>query len=353
MPSLFEQEDRKHVKDMEHHVVAYKEVVEKRRIERTEERDRQGEEARGESSTIKGRDDPEEYYEQKRKIITPVLIEDLFKPESLEAGVDEGEIHRVLLYGNPGSGKTCISKTIAHKWALGEILQEFKAVYVVPVRRLNGAKSRGVRGEALNEVIARTCFKQKGSDAEFEELKIRVDHDLDMTTTLLVFDGLDEADDDAKDLISEAEEGECRLLVLTRPYNLQGIQTKVDCQFECLGFNDQHLRNYINRELNQDEALKLIHSLQQDQCMWETAHTPVTAHILCSLSKEHGTSVEGRGKRASMFQIYNDMTNFVWKRFKEKPGASMANKDVVFGDLEKIAFEALRNGTNTHRTKNS
>ena len=78
--------------------------------------------------------------------------------------------------------------------------------------------------------------------------------------------------------------------------------------------------------------------------MWETAHIPVTAHILCALSKEHGTSIEARGKRASMFQIYGDMTDFVWKRFKENPKARTADKSIVFGDLEKIAFDAIKKG---------
>ena len=439
VPSLFESEVRRHVKDMEHYVVMYEEIVEKRRIKRKEEhcteekeeteaqnspreeekeetevqnspreeeeekeetevqnspreeeeekeetevqnspreeeeekeetevqnspreeekeeekeetevqnspREEEKEETEVESPSVQERDDPKEHCERKRRVTIPISIEDLFKPRSLEAGVDKSEIRKVLLYGNPGSGKTCLSKAIAHKWAMGEIMQEFKAIYVVPVRRLNVAKAKGIRGEALEEVVASTCFKRRGSDDEFEKLKTQINDDLDMSSTLLVFDGLDEADDDARDLLSETKIGDCKLLILTRPYNLRGIQTEVDCQFECLGFNDQQLRNYIIKELQQNEASSLIRSLQQDQGMWENAHTPVTAHILCSLSKEHGTSIENRGKKASMFQIYGDMTNFVWKRFKEKSEAGMANKDIVFGDLEKIAFEGLRKG---------
>ena len=150
------------------------------------------------------------------------------------------------------------------------------------------------------------------------------------------------AGEDAAELVYAAERRSCKVLILTRPYNLQQIRAKVDCQFECLGFNDRQLMNYIHRELQQDDASRLVLSLQQDRGMWETAHIPVTAHILCSLSKEHGTAVEDRGKRASMFQIYCDMTNFVWKRFEDKPTAINANKMAIFGDLEKIAFDALR-----------
>ncbi len=179
---------------------------------------------------------------------------------------------------------------------------------------------------------------------EYEDLLTQIEGDLDLPTTLLAFDGLDEAGEDVRELVHAAEGRLCKLLILTRPYNLQQIRARVDCQFECLGFNDQQLRNYINRELRQDEATRLIRSLQRDRGMWETAHTPVTAHIICSLSREHGIASEDQGKRASMFHIYGDMTNYLWKRFNEKRGVKVANKDIVFGDLEKIAFEALRKG---------
>ena len=340
VPSLFTPEVHRHVKDMEHHVVMYKEIVEKTRIERRED-----DETEAESFTIQKRDDLKECCEKKNKVQIPISINDLFRPRSLQAGTDKSEIRKVLLCGNPGSGKTCISKAIAYKWALGEIMQEFKAIYVVPIRRLGIAEAEAVRGGKLEELVARMCFEKERSDDAFEELlEAQIKYNLDMSNTLLVLDGLDEAGYNAKALLTEAEERACKILVLTRPYNLQGIRTNVDCQFECLGLNDQQLRNFVYKELHQNDASRLVHSLEEVQGIWETAHTPMTAHILCSWWKEHGTAIEDQGKRASMFQIYGKMTDFVWKSFEEKSEARMADKNTIFSVLEKIAFEALRSG---------
>ena len=319
---------------MKHHIVMYQEIIEKRKTD---------EEAEEGSSANEVKDHSKEHYEQKRKIKRPVSIEDFFKARSFEKGVPKKEIQKVLLYGNPGSGKTCISKLIAHKWALGEMMQEFKAVYLVPFRDLN-ANLKGSQSKTLEEVVARMCFKQQRSDEGFSNLMIQVEDDLAESTTLLIFDGLDEADENARELLLKAEKRQCKLLVLTRPYNLQAIQTRMHFKVECIGFNDQQLKDFIHEELTKEEASTLIDSLQQNRALWELACIPVTACILCSFAKNGGTSTKDQRNLMSMFQMYNGMTDFVWKRFEEKIEASKAKKFEVFDDLERIAFEARQSG---------
>ena len=97
----------------------------------------------------RGRDHAKERNEKKTKVTKPIALDDLFKRRSLKPGGPESEVRSVLLYGNPGSGKTCITRVVAHKWALGEMARDFSAVYVVPVRVLNGVESRGQKPTRL------------------------------------------------------------------------------------------------------------------------------------------------------------------------------------------------------------
>ena len=346
MGSLFEEGSRKHVKDMKHHLVISEEIVEERRIESRDATDEsvQRVEAREEWPSNRGRDQAREYYEQRMRVTKAIALDDLFKRRSLKAGDLESEARRVLIYGNPGSGKTCITKVIAHKWALGEMAREFSAVYVVPVRVLNGAESKGQQWTSLEGAISQICFSKRKRPSEYEELVHQIEVELDDPSTLLVVDGLDEADDHAREIVSTIWERSCMVLFLSRPYNMRSIETRVDMRVECLGFNDHQLQDFIESELTEGEATRLVASLQQSPAMWEMAHIPVTAHILCSLSRDHGTATEERGRRVSIFQIYNDMANYVWKRFKEKPTARNIKRCDLFDDLERIAFEALRIG---------
>ena len=331
---------------MKHHVVISEEVIEERRFESREGAEKviQGmEEIKGESSNRR-RDQAKEYYEKKTRVTKPIALEDLFKPRSLKSGDPESEVRKVLLYGNPGSGKTCITKVVAHRWASGEMAQDLNAVYVVPVRVLNRGEYNGQKWTRLEGAISQICFAGSGHAFDHEDLVSQVEHDLDDPSTMLMVDGLDEANDLAMELLSSVWERSCKVLLLSRPYNMRNVETRVDVQVECLGFNDQQLREYVEGELSEEEAPRLIRSLENSSAMWEMAHIPVTAHILCSLSKEHNTAIEERGKRPSVFQVYNDMANYIWKRFKTKPAAAKVKRSDLFDDLERIAFESLRMG---------
>ena len=329
---------------MKHHVVISEEVIEEQGFrEGREEAVRGVVRMGGESSNRRG-DQPKEYYEKKTRVTKPIALGDLFRPRSIRPRDPESEVRRVLLYGNPGSGKTCITKAVAHRWASGEMAHDLDAVYVVPVRVLNRGEYNGRKWTRLEGAISQICFAGSRHAFDHEDLVSQVEQDLDDPSTMLMVDGLDEANDLALELLSTVWERSCKVLLLSRPYNMRNVETRVDVQVECLGFNDQQLREYVEGELSEEEAPRLIRSLGDSGAMWEMAHVPVTAHILCSLSKEHGTAIEGRGKRASVFQVYNDMANYVWKRFKTKPAATNVKRSDLFDDLERIAFESLRRG---------
>ena len=342
---MFEGGSPKHVKDMKHHVVISEDINEKQGSESREGRDKtiQGREERERRPSNRRRDQAKEYYEKRTRVTKPIALNDLFKRRSLKPGGPESEVRSVLLCGNPGSGKTCITRVVAYKWALGEMAHDLSAVYVVPVRVLNGVESGGQKLARLEEVITQISFRGSQHAFEYEDLLTQVEHDLADPSTLLMLDGMDEANDYARELVSTVWNRSCKVLLLSRPYNMRDLETRVDVQVECLGFNDEHLRDYIKSELSEDEAPRLIRSLENASTMWEMAHVPVTAHILCSLSKEHGGAIEEK-MRASTFQVYNDMANYVWKRFEEKQAARNLQKVELFKDLEKIAFEALRKG---------
>ena len=343
---LLDEGSPKHVKDMKHHVVMYDEIIGERG---TRSRDRpQGviqKEGEGEGESFNRRSDKvKEYHEKKAGVTKSIALEDLFKRRSFKRGDLESEVRKVLLYGNPGSGKTCITKVVAHKWALGEMAQDFDAVYVVPVSLLNSGEHNGQKWTRLEEAIFQICFSGGTRTFDYENLVAQVYCDLDDSSTLLMLDGLDAANDYAMELLATVWERSCKVWFLSRPYNTRDVKTRVDVLVECLGFDDQQLRDYIKVEMSEDEAPRLIRFIEDSDVLWEMAHVPVTANLLCCLSKKHGTATEDQGKRASLFQIYNDMSNFVWKRFEEKPTAKNVQKVEIFEDLEELAFETLREG---------
>ena len=329
MPSLFDDQSNLHVKEMEHHIVFYQIVKDKKEALKQADASQSKEQSTG------------------QRIPQPIALEDLFKKRIVKEDHPVQNIRTILFHGKPGSGKTCISKFIGYMWATGQMLKEFEAVYVLPARELNNREnSRGAPDE-LVAFILRKCFA-RGRESD-KGLHAQVDDHLDLQTTLLIIDGWDEVDKKAEAILNEARNKQCSVLWLTRPYNLSSMREFTDLEVECLGFSDEQVHRYVEDEMvsrhqkERSDAQELLNTLRLTDSLWEVAHIPVMAYILCFLwNDENRDATFGRGSRQlSPASMYAHMVNFIWRRFVKKIVVEKARREDVFAKLEVIAYDAL------------
>eukprot|EP00210_Caulerpa_lentillifera_P002108 g2023.t1 len=298
VPSLFDNEPAKHVNTLDHFLMLHEKVF---------------------SNTG-----------QVQLVKRPIALEDLFKNRQLSHGSSSERVKRVLLFGNPGTGKTTVATKIAYKWSIEEWGVSFDALYLVPIRALQSTKYDNVsmrRERTLNDTM-------------YETLRVEVENEIDKESTLVIFDGLDEGDEMAREMIQFTELKACRVLVLTRPQNLQSERKLANVEVECMGLSEGQLCQFIQLETSSTE---LVEHLQHYPTVWEVSHTPVVANILTFLYNTQKESFITEAFSINMFSIYWKMSLRIFERYANKTN-SKVERARIFACLEKIAFIALADG---------
>ena len=327
--SLFQEDEGRHVKDLKFTIV----YDEYKSIEVLD------------SDEDVHADQLESNAERARRKRTSLDLGDLFENRALVPNGEPEPIHAVLLLGNAGCGKTSVTKRVAYDWALGKWGTRFSAVYVLPVRELNevAPRSEFCRDiSSIEDAIVELYFSCRDKE-KHEALLSQIVDDLRRDTTLLIMDGLDEANKKAKSLLDQALEANCHVLLSSRPYNMLENRSKVQIEMECIGLSQPQLEDFVTSELPASQGKRLLTHLDANPIIHEFARVPITANILCFLWNERQSGHIDEGFETSLASLYHKMTKFVFRRFCRKFGLNV-DRDSVFSALGCIALSALERG---------
>lgn len=283
-----------------------------------------------------------------------IFLESLFDLQTVKFEKTTREIHRILLIGKIGTGKTSIVRSYATRWADGDIGRSFKAVYVLPMKDLNALSLETAESETpctLKSAIARICFGCIPSMDDYDVLCNHLGNDLMQKTTLMIVDGLDKREPSSQDLVSEILQQNCKILITSRPHAIQEVLPQMDFKIEVLGLKKKHLFRFLSRELV-DEADALIECLKCRLEIENAAQNPIIAHVVCQMWKNKGgqslEEVFGNSRETLFHKMMHyfegkgsdeDLSD---KEIYEGP-SEKESREGVFEALQKIAFDAQKN----------
>ena len=178
-------------------------------------------------------------------------------------------------------------------------------------------------------------------------LRADINQKLRQPTTLVILDGLDEREGASEQILSQAQAGAHKLLMLSRPYGIEAERQLAEIEIEHAGFNPKQLQAYVKAEVSDSEqASELLSYIHKHDNIRSIAHVPVNLQILCALWQENSPNVRKAARQGSLPTLYRLITEFIFKRYKERAkGGSVLIKSQLFKQLGQIALRALEEGT--------
>eukprot|EP00210_Caulerpa_lentillifera_P002893 g2763.t1 len=276
----------------------------------------------------------------------PITIRNIFEQQDEIFGGPLDKNRIVLVIGNPGTGKTSLSKRLCYDWANGKWGSMFMHVYLLRIRQLSRI-SQGPHMDLIHAIV-NLYYNPDHQHGYIEAIYAEVRDCLRDKTTLLILDGLDEGDQAAWKFVHLSLEQPCSLLLLSRPHNVQRIRDKADIEIECLEFSDEHLKNFISKELPQEDVEEFSQFLNQSSSIWEVARVPINVQIICNMWTSSAKEELKTINIMNLGWLYDQMVNYVWMRYikKEDINVNSGERDLVLSSLENLVNE--HSNTDSH-----
>ena len=195
--------------------------------------------------------------------------------------LDVSEKNRVILIeGGPGMGKSTLAIKICKCWAGGELLEEYDAVILLPLRdpEIQAANNIGdlllVENKNEREVLYNEITASGGDKVCF------------------IFEGYDELPEQLRKAPAFAKLKEklpkCTLMYTSRPEACNQLRHVASQRIEIRGFKEEQVDEYINNafedvEDGKGKALKLTAQVKSNPSIRSILYVPINVAIICHL----------------------------------------------------------------------
>ena len=200
-----------------------------------------------------------------------------------------GGSKRVLLQGNPGSGKSTTLRKICHDFAKSNLPPEIKVV----VRVVLGELEEGTKPKM--EDLMQTCISEVHSNLIEEITSFARDHNGE--GILFLFDGFDELARDLQkkslvaDILNHKAYPKSSYIITSRPSATAQLPPQAVQQMdriETQGFTEDKMKQFIQQwfQTRPDTGEKVIEIIFTNSKLSDMCRNPLTVLIACTIASE-------------------------------------------------------------------
>ena len=196
---------------------------------------------------------------------------------------------RILLQGNPGSGKSTTLRKICHDFAKSNLPPEIKVV----VRVVLGELEEGTKPKM--EDLMQTCISEVHSNLIEEITSFACDHNGE--GILFLFDGFDELARDLQkkslivDILNRKAYPKSSYIITSRPSATAQLPPQAVQQMdrvETQGFTEDKMKQFIQQwfQTRPDTGKKVIEIIFTNSKLCDMCRNPLTVLIACTIASE-------------------------------------------------------------------
>ena len=194
--------------------------------------------------------------------------------------VNEEENKIILIEGGPGMGKSTLAIEICKCWADGDLLEEYDAVILLPLR--------DPEIQAANNIGDLLLVENKNErEALYDKITVSQGDKI-----CFIFEGYDELPEQLRKVPVFAKIKEklpkCTLIYTSRPEACSQLRRVASQKIEIRGFKEEQVDEYINNsfengEDGKEKALKLTSHVKSNPSIRSILNVPINVAIICHL----------------------------------------------------------------------